>query len=70
MAHAPRKKVYMELPVEVVEKDKNLLRGTLNDGGAKLELIAPNGEIRLQPLVLSSRRPQNAGIDTLGETST
>jgi DUF4097 and DUF4098 domain-containing protein YvlB len=48
--HAPRKKVYMELPVEVIEKGKNQLQGTLNGGGSKIELIAPNGEVRLQAL--------------------
>jgi len=49
-AQAPRKKIHMELPVEVIEKGKSQLRGTLNGGGSKIELIAPNGEIRFQAL--------------------
>lgn len=50
IAHAPRKKIHMELPIEVLEKDKDRLRGTLNGGGTKIELIAPDGEIRFQAL--------------------
>jgi DUF4097 and DUF4098 domain-containing protein YvlB len=47
---APRKRIHMELPVEVIEKGKNQLHGTLNGGGSKIDLIAPNGEIRFQAL--------------------
>ena len=42
--------MYIELPVQVIEKGKDLLRGKLSGGGPRLELIAPDGEIRLQAL--------------------
>jgi DUF4097 and DUF4098 domain-containing protein YvlB len=48
-AHAPRKKVHIDLPIKILEKDKELLKGMLNGGdGATIELIAPNGEIQVQ----------------------
>ena len=49
-AHGSRNKMFIELPVEVVEKDKNRLRAMLNGGGSKMEVIAPNGEIRFRAL--------------------
>ena len=58
--HAPGKKAYVELPIQVIDKDKNLLRGTLNGGGSKIQLIAPNGEIRFQPLKLPLHRLREA----------
>jgi DUF4097 and DUF4098 domain-containing protein YvlB len=63
ISHALRKNIYMELPVEVIEKDKNLLRGTLNGGGSRVELISPNGEIRLQALKLPSHPRPNTPND-------
>lgn len=48
IAHAPVEKIRMELPIKVIEESRNQLRGTLNGGGSKIELIAPDGEIRLQ----------------------
>ncbi len=50
IAHGSRKKMSIELPVEIIEKDENRLRGTLNGGGSKMQLIAPNGEINFQAL--------------------
>ncbi len=50
IARGFRERMYIELPVEVMEKNKNLLRGMLNGGGPKLEMLAPDGEIRLQAL--------------------
>lgn len=49
-AHALRKRIHMDLPIKIMEKDKNQMRGMLNGGGSKVELIAPDGEIRLQAL--------------------
>jgi hypothetical protein len=49
-AHGSRKNMHIELPVEIVEKDKNRLCGTLNGGGSRMEVIAPNGEIRFHAL--------------------
>ena len=49
-AHGSRNKMFIELPVEIVEKDKNRLRAMLNGGGSKMEIIAPNGEIRFHAL--------------------
>lgn len=62
IARGSRKNMYIELPVEVMEKDKNLLRGMLNGGGATLELLAPDGEIRLQIMELSDEQPSMASM--------
>ncbi|MFC1712220.1 hypothetical protein ACFL6S_01060 [Candidatus Poribacteria bacterium] len=48
IAQGSREKMYIELPVEVAEKDKSLLHGMMSGGGPRLELLAPDGEIRLQ----------------------
>lgn len=50
MAQASKKKIHLELPIEITEKEKNYLRGTLNNGGAKINLVAPEGEIFVQAL--------------------
>ncbi len=50
IARGPRNKMSIELPVEVIEKDNNCLRAMLNSGGPRMEVIAPNGEIRLYAL--------------------
>lgn len=49
-ALAQRKRIHLDLPVKIVERGKGQLRGVLNDGGSKIDLIAPDGEIMLQPL--------------------
>lgn len=62
IARGSRKNMYIELPVEVMEKDKNLLRGMLNGGGATLEILAPDGEIRLQIMELSDEQGSMASM--------
>jgi len=62
IARGSREHMYIELPVEVMEKDKNLLRGTLNGGGATLEILAPDGEIRLQIMELPDEQPSMADV--------
>jgi DUF4097 and DUF4098 domain-containing protein YvlB len=47
-AHASRKKIHLDLPVEITDEDENQVCGKLNGGGPKIDLIAPNGEIRVQ----------------------
>ena len=49
-AYASRKNIYMELPMKIIEKNDDKLRGTLNGGGAMIELITPDGVTRLQAL--------------------
>jgi len=49
-AQAPRKRIHLDLPIEIQDKDKNSLKGTLNSGGAKISLVAPEGDIFLQPI--------------------
>jgi len=41
-----KERMYIELPMEIIERDKNRLRGILNGGGGKMEVIAPDGDIR------------------------
>ena len=45
-----REKIHIELPLEIIERDKNRLRGILNGGGGKMEVIAPDGDIRFHVL--------------------
>jgi len=45
-----REKMHIELPLEIIEKDKNRLRGILNGGGGKMEVIAHDGDIKFYVL--------------------
>ena len=45
-----RERMHIELPLEIMERDKNQLRGILNGGGGKMEVIAPDGDIRFYVL--------------------
>ncbi|MFC1715672.1 DUF4097 family beta strand repeat-containing protein [Candidatus Poribacteria bacterium] len=45
-----RENMRIELPIEITERDKSHLRGILNGGGSKMEVIAPNGAIRFHSL--------------------
>ena len=49
-AHAPKKNVNIDLPIEFTEKNKKHVKGKLNGGGSNIELIAPDGVINLQAL--------------------
>ena len=69
IARGSRKNMYIELPVEVMGKDKNLLRGTLNGGGAKLEALASDGEIRLQTMELPDEQRSMASVVSNSEIS-
>ena len=60
-AHGSRNNMFIELPVEIVEKDKNRLRAMLNGGGSKMEIIAPNGEIRFRALELPHTKSNKGG---------
>lgn len=64
-AHCARKDMHVELPIEIIEKDKSRLRGMLNGGGSKMKVIAPNGEIRFYAIKPSDEQDDmgNAVID-------
>lgn len=53
IAHISREKLNMELPIEIINKEKDLLHGMLNGGGSRFEIIALDGEVKFQAMELS-----------------
>jgi DUF4097 and DUF4098 domain-containing protein YvlB len=64
-----RKKMTIELPVEIIEKDKNRIHGMLNGGGARLEMLAPDGQINFLALEVPNTQENMAGVTSGSDVS-